>query len=130
MSVPAYKRRMSSIEYISQAQELLRITIKNCEKIPKRYTFFGVQHAYNIAQQILDNCICANNFNLSTFYEQRALCLQNALNSLACLSNHLQTLMIYADELDDKKWLIWGKQITICEKLIKGVMKSDKERLI
>ena len=112
MSVPAYKRRMSSIEYISQAQELLRITIKNCEKIPKRYTFFGVQHAYNIAQQILDNCICANNFNLNTFYEQRTLCLQNALNSLACLSNHLQTLMIYADELDDKKRICQSKTIS------------------
>lgn len=129
MSVPAYKRRLSKLEYISQAQELLRMTIKNCEKIPKRYTFFGVQHAYNLAQEILDSCIRANNFNVITFFEQRELALQNALNALACLSNHLQTLILYADEIDDKKWFAWGNQITQCEKLIKGVVKSDKEKI-
>lgn len=129
MSVPAYRRKLSKIEYISQAQELLRMTIKNCEKIPKRYTFFGVQHAYVLAQDILDCCIRANNFNVKTFFEQRQLALQNALNSLACLSNHLQTLILYADELEDKKWIAWGNQITQCEKLIKGVIKSDKERI-
>lgn len=129
MSVPAYKRRLSKLEYISQAQELLRMTIKNCEKIPKRYTFFGVQHAYNLAQEILDSCIRANNFNVTTFFEQREFSLQNALNALACLSNHLQTLILYADEIEDKKWFAWGNQITQCEKLIKGVIKSDKERI-
>ena len=103
------------------------MTLKNCEAIPKRYTFFGVAHTYELAQEVLDFCIKANNLNVTTSFEARRAFLEQALCSLACLSNQLQLLMLYAD-LPDKKWLLWGSKITLCEKLIRGILKSDKER--
>ena len=84
MSVPSYKRRLSPVQYIAKAQELLRITVKNCEKFPKRYTFFGVQKAYEYAQNIVDNCIRANMTSLQTEPERRMNYLNGALRELAC----------------------------------------------
>ena len=128
MSVPAYKRYLSKVEYISQAQELLRMSVQNCKKIPKQYTFFGKTHCYELAQDILDNCARANITNLQTNYQLRTEYLNKALSSLACLSMLLQTLILYGG-LEDYKWVNWGNQIDLCEKLIKGVLKSDKEKM-
>ena len=125
--VPAYKRHLSSVQYIASAQDLLRITAKNCNKMPKRYTFFGIAHTFELAQSVIDNCIKANNTNVNIMFDKREKYLQEALNSLACLSNQLQFLISYVD-LEDKKWVIWGEKISECERLIKAVIKSDKER--
>ena len=128
MTVPAYKRHLSPVEFISSAQELLRYTVKVCERIPKRYTFFGVSHAYELAQDILDNCIRANITNVNTNKELRLEYLNKAISSLACLSNHIQTLKIYGPNVEDRQWELLCTKLSLTEKLIKSIIRSDKER--
>ena len=128
MSVPAYERQTSTMEFITKARDLLRYTVVMCSKIPKRYTFYGVIHTYNYAQDILDKLILANSLNLKTYYQKRTELLDEALGLLACLSNHLDLIRSYV-QLEDKKWVRWATLIGICEKLIKGVKARDKTRL-
>lgn len=128
MSVPVRNRIQSKVEYISKAEELLRITIHNCIKMPKEYTFFGKTHAYELAQEVLDNCIKANKTNVNTDFEIRRQYLNNALVSLACLSNQVNILRTYVN-LEEKKWYNWGIKMNETEALILGVLKSDKIRV-
>lgn len=128
MSVPAYKRNESQMEFISQARNLLKFTVSMCSKIPKKYTFYGVIHTYNMAQNVLDLLLKANTLNLKLNYEKRTGLLDDALGELACLSNHLELLKSYI-KLEDKYWVKWATLISINERLIKGVKAKDKERL-
>ena len=128
MSVPAYKRYESQMEFISQARNLLKFTVSMCSKIPKKYTFYGVIHTYNMAQNVLDLLLKANTLNLKLNYEKRTGLLDDALGELACLSNHLELLKSYI-KLEDKYWVKWATLISINERLIKGVKAKDKERL-
>lgn len=128
MSVPAYKRSESQMEFITYARDLLKFTVSMCSKIPKKYTFYGVIHTYNLSQEILDSLIKANSLNLQQYYEKRTELLENALGFLACLSNHLELIKSYI-QLEDKYWVKWATLIGVTERLIKGVKKKDKERL-
>lgn len=128
MSVPAYKRTESKMEYISKARDLLKFTVSMCSKIPKKYTFYGVIHTYKLAQNVLDQLIRANNLNLKTYYQKRTELLDDALGNLACLSNHLELIKSYIT-LEDKYWVKWATLIGLCEKLIKGIKTKDKERM-
>lgn len=128
MSVPAYQRSESQMEFISKARDLLKFTVHMCSKIPKKYTFYGVIHTYELAQRILDELIKANNLNLKQYYQKRTELLDDALGDLACLSNHLELIKSYV-ALEDKYWVKWATLIGINEKLIKGVKNKDKERL-
>ena len=128
MSVPAYERKQSQMEFISTARDLLKFTVGMCSKIPKKYTFYGVIHTYNLAQAVLDQCIKANNLNLKQYYQKRTELLDDALGDLACLSNHLGLIKSYI-ALEDRYWVKWATLISICEKLINGVKAKDKERM-
>lgn len=128
MSVPAYKRTESQMEYISKARDLLKFTVSMCSKIPKKYTFYGVIHTYKLVQNVLDQLIRANNLNLKTYYQKRTELLDDALGNLACLSNHLELIKSYIT-LEDKYWVKWATLIGLCEKLIKGIKTKDKERM-
>jgi len=128
MSVPAYQRSESQMEFISKARDLLKFTVHMCSKIPKKYTFYGVIHTYKLAQLILDQLIRANNLNLTQYYIKRTELLDDALGNLACLSNHLELIKSYIN-LEDKYWVKWATLISINEKLIKGVKAKDKERV-
>lgn len=128
MTVPLYRRSESQMEYITKAKDLLKFTVSMCSKIPKRYTFYGVIHAYKLSQSILDQVIKANNLNLQQYYGKRTELLDDALGNLSCLSNHLELIKSYIT-LEDRYWIKWATLISVCEKLIKGVKSKDKERL-
>ncbi len=116
------------MEFISYARYLLKFTVSMGSKIPKKYTFYGVIHCYKLAQEVLDKLIKGNALDLKTYREKRAECFDDALGSLACLSNHLELVKSYI-ELDDKYWVKWATLIGITERLVKGVKNKDKERL-
>ena len=46
MSVPAYERQQSQMEFITKAKDLLAYTVRICSKIPKKYTFYGIIFSY------------------------------------------------------------------------------------
>ena len=147
MSVPAYNRELSTMEYISKAQELLNLTVELCLKMSKKYTYFGRAKTYEYAREIMDSLLIANSLNVKTDYEQRTKYLKRALGLLTCLSNHLMTIMPYIKfqktiidkngekqtvengEKKQKKLTLIAILISDCEKLTKGVIKKDKERL-
>ena len=147
MSVPAYKRELSTMEYISKAQDLLNLTVELCLKMSKKYTYFGRAKTYEYAREIMDSLLIANGLNINTDYEQRTKYLKRALGLMACLSNHLMTIMPYIKfqktitdkdgnkqivengEKKQKKLAKFAILISDCEKLTKGVLKKDKERL-
>jgi hypothetical protein len=128
MSVPAYQRNESQMEFITYGRDLLKFTVAMCSKIPKRYTFYGVIHAYNLAQEILDKLLKGNSLDLKQYYVKRTECFDDALGLLACLSNHLELIKSYI-ALDDKYWVKWATLIGITERLVKGVKSKDKERM-
>lgn len=128
MSVPAYKRELSQIEYITMARDLLKYTISVCTKIPKKYSFYGVVHAYELSQKILDNLIQANSYNISNYYKERTFLFDEALGLLKCLDNHILLLQQYI-KLEDKKWIKFGNLINYCTSLVKGIKASDKKRM-
>lgn len=128
MSVPAYQRSESPMEFISKARELLKFTVHMCNKIPKKYTFYGVIHTYNLAQEILDLVLKANSLNIKQYYQKRTELFDDALGSLACLSNHLELIQSYIN-LEGKYWVKWTTLIGVCERLIRGVKAKDKERV-
>lgn len=137
MTVPAFLREQSSMEFMSKAQELLSFTVQTCRRIPKTYTFYGVLDAYNLARDILQCLVKANKLNLFKFSREREMLFEKSLGLLACLSVHLETLKPYI-KLEDKKgkprftdniWVRWGTLISDCIKLISGVMEKDKQRI-
>lgn len=128
MTVPAYKREVSTMEYISKARELLRYTVSMCSKIPKKYTFYGVHDTFKVSQTILDCVIRANKLNVQQYYAKRTELLDDALGWLACLSDRLSLLRTYVT-LKDGQWVRWATLIEMCETLIKGVKLSDKKRV-
>ena len=87
MSVPAYKRSESTMEFISYARDLLKFTVHMCSKIPKKYTFYGVIHTYKYAQAVLNNLIKANNLDLKTYYQKRTELLDDALERYSASIN-------------------------------------------
>lgn len=113
----------------------------------KKYTYFGRAKTYEYAREIMDSLLIANSLNVKTDYEQRTKYLKRALGLLTCLSNHLMTIMPYIkfqktiiDKNGEKQIVENGEKkqkkltriailISDCEKLTKGVIKKDKERL-
>lgn len=128
MSVPAYERQQSQMEFITKAKDLLAYTVRICSKIPKKYTFYGVVDTYKLAQTIVDTLIRANNVKLNEFPQKRKELFVDALGWLACLSDRLNLLKTYIKLLDEQ-WIKWATLISITEALVKGVMASDKKRL-
>ena len=128
MTVPAYERQPSQMEFITKAKDLLAYTVKKCSKIPKKYTFYGVAETYKLAQTIVDTLIRANNVKLQEFPQKRKELFVDALGWLACMADRLSLLKTYV-VLTDKQWIKWATLISITESLVKGVMASDKKRL-
>ena len=44
---------------------MLNVVVRTCARIPKKYTFYGLIHAYNLAQLIVDDLIRANTLFLN-----------------------------------------------------------------
>ena len=60
MGVIVAKRTESTAQFITTANELLVYSTKTATKLPKKYTFYGAHHAYELAQAIVDDLIRAN----------------------------------------------------------------------
>lgn len=129
MSVPAYKRQESSVEFVSKARDLYKYTKSICaNKLPKRYAFYGNVKLFEIVDRMFDNVIKANSLNLQQYYAKRTELLDDALGELACLSAKLGILKLDIS-LDEKYWIKFGVLINLVEKLIKGVKAKDKQRM-
>ena len=99
--------------------EMINESLKNEENSNR-------QKLYEYEKMYLD-VIKSQSEQLKNYQKQTEL-LDDALGTLACLSNHLELIKSYI-KLEDKYWNKWATLIGITERLIKGVKNKDKQRL-
>lgn len=136
MSVLRSKRTESKVEYIDNAEKLLRHTRTQCMKMPKRWAFFGATHLCELAQKVYDNVRAANSVYIKTAndFKLRRQWLTVANASVQALIGELG---IFADMLlenpETTKWAPnaldeWGTLLEKEAKLIAAVKSSDSDR--
>jgi len=130
MSVIQSERKLSTVQFITSARDLLNVVVRTCARIPKKYTFYGLIHAYNLAQSIVDDLVRGNTVYLNTVenYNKRKNYFDNALENLNCLSMHISYLKEYA-EIEEKYWIKISSLIETTQSLVKKIKTSDKERM-
>ena len=144
MSVPSYLRKISSVDYLARALDLVRYTTSMCQKISKKYTFYGGKKLFETVYKLMDNLLHANRLDVVRFNHERRLLLYAALGDLDSIQVLLEIVVPYIKfkkksasnqnkevETDDTKakekaFIKWTTLIQACESLIKGVIKSDK----
>ena len=142
MSVPSYLRKISSVDYLARALDLVRYTTSMCQKISKKYTFYGGKKLFETVYKLMDNLLHANRLDVVKFNHERRLLLYAALGDLDSIHVLLEIVVPYIKfkkksnkngevETDDTKakekaFIKWTTLIQACESLIKGVIKSDK----
>lgn len=147
MGVIQAKRNQSAAEFITSAINLRAFSVKVVAKFPKKYTFYGLHHTYELAQLIVDDLVRANSLyfakNRTENYQPRHELFDKALGNLNCLSTHI----VYLYDLLEKKappkeqkvltqntkskelWQRWGSLINETRKLVLSVRESDSKRL-
>lgn len=136
MSVYKALRGDSSVQFVETARKLAVHTRKCGLKMPKRYTFFGVQELCLLADTVYNEVKMAN--SIFPGNQQDAQLRRNHLiEANATLQALIGQLGILADLLkqnpEQVKWLDnaleeWAQLISDEAKLISGVKKSDKQR--
>lgn len=147
MGVIQAKRNQSTAEFITSAINLRAFSVKVVAKFPKKYTFYGLHHTYELAQLIVDDLVRANSLyfakDKTENYKARHDLFDKALGNLNCLSTHI----VYLFDLLDKKtppkeqkvltqntktkelWQRWGSLINETKKLVLAIRDSDTCRL-
>lgn len=136
MSVFAALRGESTVQFVETARKLAVHTRKCCLKMPKRYTFYGVQELSALADTVYNEVKMANSIFPSNQHEAQ-LRRDHFIAANCTLQAFIGQLGIMADLLKQNpeklRWLDnaleeWAMLITEEAKLISGVKKSDKER--
>ncbi len=136
MSVYKALRGESTVQFVETARKLAVFTRKCGLKMPKRYTFFGVQELCLLADTVYNEVKMANSIFPGNQHEAQ-LRRDHFTEANATLQAFIGQLGIMADLLKQNpeklRWLDsaleeWATLIEEEAKLIAGVKKSDKER--
>lgn len=129
MSVPSYKRKPSSSQFIQTAQNLMKYTLQKSLKLPKRYTFFISTDLVKTAQSIYKRVLI-----IQTLYEPTPehnvkkieLC-EECIGLLNYLASQLDILKVYAPELKASAFIGWIALIDEEKKLLNGLIDKAKK---
>ena len=88
----------------------------------------AVNKAYEFASKICECCVFANLTDVNKDYEKRLSYLQDAKKYLKCLSMQMNLISHYENKVTDNQWIKFTNDTDKLEKLINGVIKSDKSR--
>ena len=130
MSVMRSKRDESKIEFLYTARQLQIYTIKKCISFPKRYTFYVSQPIANAATRVHEYVKMAN-----SIYPTNAHEVQLRRDYFLKANAQLQSLVSQVEVahelfgLEHNVMKYWMDLIDTEIRLVKGIMKSDKERL-
>ena len=134
MAVYKALRGESKVQFVETARLLAVHTRKYCLKMPKRYTFFGVQELCALVDSIYNEVKMANSIYPTNQHEFQ-LRRDHLIEANATLQAFIGQLGIMTELLmqNPPKWLehaleVWGDLLIQEAKLIAGVKKSDKER--
>ena len=129
MSVREPERDVSSAQFVMTARQLEKETRDRCIKAKKRYTFFGLQDIWHTSRMIHSDVSQANSKTL--LYEKRFAKRREFLSDALCKIDD------YNDQLgmlvDDNVFTTTDSEVLSAlvdkeEKLIKAVLKSDRDR--
>lgn len=131
MGVLKKDRGLSSVQFVDTARALEVLTLKNCLKFPKRYTFFITTEIVRLSQSVYNNVKSANSIyptnqveaQMRRDYFTKANCDLQALISQLGVAKE-----IIATEMKATIWIEWMNLIEEEAKLISAVKKNDKER--
>ena len=129
MSVIKSKRNTSDMEFIANARKLQIYTVKKCVNFPKRYTFYISQPIANASTRIYEDVRRANSIYPLNQHEaqMRRDCFLRANAELYSLTSQLEVAQeIFGIDMDVMQ--NWLDIIDFEIRLIKAVMKSDRER--
>lgn len=134
-------RNESAVEFIDTARKLVIHTRRNCVKMPKRYTFFGVQHISALADEVYTLVKQGNSIRPSGSPERLAHEAQmrrdyftKALATLQALAGHLGMMTeILKGNPECEKWIYkadeeWARLINKEIELLKGVREAEAKR--
>lgn len=129
-------RKVSSIQYIDTARELVVHTVHCCKKFPKSVMFFYTKEICDTAREIYKNVCRANAIipKCALDVELRYKFLKSTLGIIDALDG----LLGIADEdigdlkdsngkliISDYGWVHWGELMEKETNLIKAVLQSD-----
>lgn len=131
MGVLKKDRGLSSVQFVDTARALEVLTLKNCLKFPKRYTFFITTEIVRLSQSVYNNVKSANSIyptnqieaQMRRDYFTKANCDLQALISQLGVAKEIITT-----EMKATIWIEWMNLIEEEAKLISAVKKNDKER--
>lgn len=139
MSVPAYRRNESAVQYLDTARELEIYTLRYCAKFPKRFMFLITKHIVEISQEIYDLAKSANSIYPLTKSDEelRLTCLTKAICAVEELASQLEIAHELITHLETgigqksntqpikpKIWEDWAALMTSELRLLKSVRKS------
>lgn len=129
MSVNRSQRSTSDMEYLSIARKLEIFTIQKCVGFPKRYTFYLTEGISDLAKQVYIEVKAANSIFPQNQHE--AQLRRDHLISAYCALQNLISQIEIAQEMfgiQPDALCHWMELIDSELRLVKAVMKSDRER--
>lgn len=129
MSVLKSNRGQSKMQFLETARELTEFTKTQCVKLPKRYTFFGVQRTWECADNIFANIKRGNSIYPTNPHEAQ---MRRDYFLIALADLHV--LAAYIDDIKrrfpikDTVIGLWVEMVTTEQKLLKSILEKDKER--
>lgn len=122
------QRRLSSIQYIDTARELVIHTIKYAKKFPKSAMFLIIKDIVDTAREIYKEVVKANSCyprskDDVSFRYGHLLEAKGAVDDLDGLLSIAKEL--FEADISEYGWLHWGDLINKEMNLIKGVISSD-----
>lgn len=117
------------VEFINTARDLSIYSIKQCIKIPKRYTFFIGTDISNTANDIFDSVVKANSIHPRNQHE--AQIRRDLIVAAIASCESLVAKIGIVEEiigLDEKALREWMKLVETELRLLRGVKKNDASR--
>lgn len=124
------QRKLSPVQFVDTARELLKHTFSNCKKLPKSAMFMITKDIADAAKEIYKNVIVAN-----SIYPTKPIDIDLRYKHLMIAKGYIEVLDgllsmakdIYSTTITDYGWKHWGELMVKETNLIKGVIQSDKK---
>ena len=130
LSVIKSKRGESEAEFLANARALQAYTIRKCvNAIPKRYTFYIGQNIAAIATRVYELVKCGNSIYPLNQHEAQ-IRRDYFLRAHAELQNLISQIELANEiiQFEDQVLPEWSRLIGNEIRLVKGILKADRER--
>lgn len=136
MSVKVADRKLSSVQFVDTARELVVHTLTYAQKFPKKMMFLITKDIVDTARSIYKNVVIANSIypKSKLDYEMRYKYFIQAKGLIEALDGYLSIAKdVFKNPIEDSKvntyaFIHWGELLDMETKLIKGIIASDSQK--